>query len=208
MNSGSTSGSSGGASSQNPADEPTADSPEKQEETGSLVAAIQVKPNQKGIALLPASAKNTYQKYFAKTVKLTVEKEPGVTYYYKVVKKGRADSSAKWKKLTGIVIRAAASDTAKRICIKAVDQTGASVVRKTSGFYVDSKKPAVKGVKNKAVYTKPVKIRFSDNISVKGATLNGKKIANGYRVSKSGNYRLVVTDRAGNKTDIRFAIQK
>ena len=208
VSSGSTSGSSGGASSQNPADEPTADSPEKQEETGSLVAAIQVKPNQKGIALLPASAKNTYQKYFAKTVKLTVEKEPGVTYYYKVVKKGRADSSVKWKKLTGNVIRAAASDTAKRICIRAVDQTGASVVRKTSGFYVDSKKPVVKGVKNKAVYTKPVKIQFSDNISVKAATLNGKKVKNGCKVSKNGTYRLVVTDRAGNKKIVRFTINK
>ena len=172
------------------------------------MTSIQMKSNLNGIKMIPTSEKNTYQKYFSKAVKLTVSKEPGCTYFYKVVEKGRANSTVKWKKLTGNVIKVAASDTAKRIYMKAVDQTGAAVVQKTSGFYVDSKKPVVKGVKNKTVYTKPVKIRFSDNISVKAATLNGKKVKNGYKVSKNGTYRLVVTDRAGNKKIIRFTINK
>ena len=172
------------------------------------MTSIQMKSNLNGIKMIPTSEKNTYQKYFSKAVKLTVSKEPGCTYFYKVVEKGRANSTVKWKKLTGNVIKVAASDTAKRVYIRVVNENGTSVTRKTTGFYVDNRKPVVKGVTNKAVYTKPVKIRFSDNISVKAATLNGKKVKNGYKVSKNGTYRLVVTDRAGNKKIIRFTINK
>ena len=172
------------------------------------MTSIQMQSNLNGIKLLPTSEKNTYKKYFSKTVKLTVSKVPGCTYYYKVVEKGKANSTVRWKKLTGNEIKVAASDTAKRIYIRVVNENGTSVTRKTTGFFVDSKKPVVKGVTNKAVYTKPVKLRFSDNISVKAATLNGKKVKNGCKVSKNGTYRLVVTDRAGNKKIIRFTINK
>ena len=172
------------------------------------MTTIQMQSNLNGIKLLPTSEINTYKKYYSKTVKLTVSKEPGCTYYYKVVEKGKANSTVKWKKLTGNVIKVAASDTAKRIYIRGVNENGTSVTRKTTGFYVDNRKPVVKGVTNKAVYTKPVKLRFSDNISVKAATLNGKKVKNGCTVSKKGTYRLVVTDRAGNKRVIKFTIRK
>lgn len=181
---------------------------EKPEVTAGIVTDIQMQSNLNGIKLIPTSEKNTYKKYFSKTAKLTVSKEPGCTYYYKVVEKGKANSTVKWKKLTGNVIKVAASDTAKRIYIRAVNENGTSVTRKTTGFYVDNRKPVVKGVTNKAVYTKPVKLRFSDNISVKAATLNGKKVKNGFTVSKKGAYRLVVTDRAGNKRVIKFTIRK
>lgn len=72
----------------------------------------------------------------------------------------------------------------------------------------DTKKPTVKGVKNNRTYKKAVKIKFSDNGSgIKNAKLNGKKIKSGKKVSKKGSYKLVVTDKAGNKTQIKFKIK-
>lgn len=78
---------------------------------------------------------------------------------------------------------------------------------KVSG--IDTTKPTVKGVKNKKTYKKAVKIKFSDKGSgIKSAKLNGKKIKSGKKVSKAGKYKLVVTDKAGNKKTIQFTIKK
>ena len=49
-------------------------------------------------------------------------------------------------------------------------------------------------------------IKFSDKYGIKSATLNGKKISSGKVVSKNGSYKLVVTDKAGNKSIIKFKI--
>ena len=74
---------------------------------------------------------------------------------------------------------------------------------------VDGDKPTVKGVANKKTYKKSVKITFKDKLSgVKSATLNGKKIKSGKKITKAGKYTLVVTDKVGNKTTIKFRIKK
>lgn len=74
---------------------------------------------------------------------------------------------------------------------------------------IDDVKPTVTGVKNKKTYKKAVKIKFYDKGSgIKSAKLNGKTIKSGKKVSKAGTYKLVVTDKAGNKTSIRFYIKK
>lgn len=74
---------------------------------------------------------------------------------------------------------------------------------------IDNVKPKVTGVKNKKTYKKTVKIKFSDKGSgIKSAKLNGKKIKSGKKVSKAGKYKLVVIDKAGNKTTITFTMKK
>lgn len=169
---------------------------------------IKIRSNVKGFRLLGASVKNTYQTYVPKTVRIRVLKETGCTYYYKVVEKGKHNRSVRWKKLPGDVVRVAASNTAKRVYLKAVGRNGKATVRKTVGFYVDNQKPTVKGVKNKAIYHRAVVLRFSDNIGIRSARLNGKKVKSGYRVSKNGTYRLSVTDRAGNKKTVLFTVRR
>ena len=71
----------------------------------------------------------------------------------------------------------------------------------------DTKKPTVKGVKNKKTYKKAVKIKFSDVSGIKKATLNGKKIKSGKKVKKKGKYTLIIIDKAGNKIKIKFRIK-
>ncbi len=74
---------------------------------------------------------------------------------------------------------------------------------------IDTKKPTVTGVKNEKVYRKTVTIKFKDKGSgIKSAKLNGKKIKTGKKVKKVGKYKLVVIDKAGNKTTVRFRIAK
>lgn len=72
----------------------------------------------------------------------------------------------------------------------------------------DKKKPTVKGVKNKKTYKRKVKIKFSDKSGIKKATLNGKKIKSGKKVSKNGKYKLIVIDKVGNKRVIKFRIKR
>jgi hypothetical protein len=75
---------------------------------------------------------------------------------------------------------------------------------------IDNTKPTVTGVKNGKKYKKAVTIKFKDNKNgsgIKKATLNGKKIKSGKKVSKKGKYTLVVKDKAGNKKTIKFTIK-
>jgi hypothetical protein len=80
-----------------------------------------------------------------------------------------------------------------------------SVPVKVSGL--DNKKPLVTGVKNGSTYKKTVTIKFSDKTSgIKKATLNGKTVKSGKKVSKKGSYTLKVTDKAGNTKTVKFKI--
>lgn len=71
----------------------------------------------------------------------------------------------------------------------------------------DTKKPVVTGVKNKKTYVGAKTIKFKDNCGISKATLNGKKITSGKKVSKKGSYKLVVTDVNGLKTTVSFKIK-
>lgn len=87
-------------------------------------------------------------------------------------------------------------------------QSGAarySKVIKVAG--IDTKKPTVKGVKNKKIYKRAVKITFKDASGIKKATLNGKKIKSGKKVKKNGSYKLKVTDKAGNTRTVKFKVK-
>lgn len=89
--------------------------------------------------------------------------------------------------------------------IEAEDHFG-NKAKKT--FYIDMQKPKISGVKNGATYKSERTIRFSDKYGVKSATLNGKTIKSGKKVSKNGKYKLVVKDQAGNTTRATFTIKK
>ena len=71
----------------------------------------------------------------------------------------------------------------------------------------DTKKPTVIGVKNGKTYTGAKVLKFKDNCGVAKATLNGKKIVSGKKISKKGSYKLVVTDVNGLKTTVTFKIK-
>ena len=78
----------------------------------------------------------------------------------------------------------------------------------TISFVKDGTKPIVTGVENGETYTGAVTINFSDEISgIKTAKLGKKKIKNGAKVTKAGTYTLKVTDKAGNKTTVKFTIK-
>jgi hypothetical protein len=77
----------------------------------------------------------------------------------------------------------------------------------TLSFVIDTTKPKITGVANGKTYKSARTIKFSDKYGVKSATLNGKKISSGKKVSKKGSYKLVVTDNAGNKNTVKFKIK-
>lgn len=81
--------------------------------------------------------------------------------------------------------------------------------QKTLTFKTDKTAPVVKGVKHKKIYRKAVTIKFSDNVSgIKKATLNGKSIKSGKKVEKVGKYTLIVKDKAGNESKVKFTIKE
>ena len=78
----------------------------------------------------------------------------------------------------------------------------------TISFIKDATKPVVTGVENGKTYTGSVTIKFSDELSgIKSAKLGKKKVKSGVKVSKAGTYTLKVTDKAGNKTTVKFTIK-
>lgn len=88
--------------------------------------------------------------------------------------------------------------------VTAVLSSGA---KKTITVTIDKKKPTT-NLKNNKTYKKNVKVSFADKTSgIKKAVLNGKKIKSGYKIGKSGSYKLVLTDKAGNTRTVRFKVK-
>ncbi|WP_161568826.1 Ig-like domain-containing protein [Exiguobacterium sp. SH5S13] len=72
----------------------------------------------------------------------------------------------------------------------------------TRAFTIDRTAPIVTGATN-GTFNKAVIPVFTDK-----ATLNGRDFTSGTTVTNEGTYTLVVTDLAGNKTEIRFTIDQ
>lgn len=89
--------------------------------------------------------------------------------------------------------------------INAIDVNGNSSSIK---FRIDKTKPSISGVKDGKTYHSARTVKFADKggSGIKNATLNGSTIKTGKKVSKKGNYRLIVTDQAGNKKTVTFKI--
>ncbi len=74
-------------------------------------------------------------------------------------------------------------------------------------FRVDSQKPVIKGIKNGKKVTKPVTLKFKDNVKVKSVTINGKNVnTKKATFQKKGRYVVKVKDTAGNVTKAVFRI--
>lgn len=80
--------------------------------------------------------------------------------------------------------------------------------KSTVKFTIDKKRPTVSGVANGKSYVSNKTIKFTDNYGIKSAKLNGKSIKTGYTVSKQGSYKLVLEDKAGNISTVKFVIDK
>lgn len=94
-------------------------------------------------------------------------------------------------------------DGVKTVYVKLVDVLGHQTTQ-TASIILDTTPPIVSGVTNQAVYNTEKTIFFSEG----SATLNGQSIPNGHTVSLEGEYKLVVTDEAGNVTTVQFTIIK
>ena len=88
-----------------------------------------------------------------------------------------------------------------------VGATLISGTKKSVTFTVDGTVPKC-NLKNGGSYKSGKKITFSDATSgVKSATLDGKKVKSGKKVTGKGAHKLVITDKAGNKTKVKFNIK-
>ncbi|QFK72916.1 hypothetical protein F7984_17625 [Pradoshia sp. D12] len=140
------------------------------------------------------------------TVKFTIDKTaPKITgvknnaSYNKNVKvvfnEGKASLNGKAFK-SGTFIKAAGKYT-----LTVTDIAGNKTTVK---FTIDKTAPKVTGVKNNAFYNKNVKVVFNEG----KASLNGKAFKSGTFIKAAGRYTLIVTDTAGNKTTVKFTIDK
>lgn len=82
-----------------------------------------------------------------------------------------------------------------------------SGTKQTLKFTIDKTKPT-SNIKNGKTYKSGKKITFSDKTSgIKSAKLDGKTVKSGKVIKKKGTHKLVLTDKAGNKTTIKFKIK-
>jgi hypothetical protein len=98
------------------------------------------------------------------------------------------------------------SETGKYTLVATDYQGNSSTVK----FRIDATTPKIKGVSNGQITKKKVTLRFSDKDSgVKSVKINGKK-ANTKKVTlkKAGTYKVIATDKVGNKITVKFRIKK
>ncbi|EFM10886.1 S-layer domain protein [Paenibacillus curdlanolyticus YK9] len=105
------------------------------------------------------------------------------------------DPSVAWTLSTG--------DGLKTVNIELADALG-NVYATSDTITLDQTAPTVGGVTDNGLYNTDRTITFSDG----SAELNGSTVTSGTVVSSEGTYTLVVTDLAGNHTDISFEIDK
>src|SRR5690606_41179303 len=74
----------------------------------------------------------------------------------------------------------------------------------TVSVVIDKTVPVVEGVEDGAYYREEVTPTFNEGT----ATLNGEPYVSGTPITEEGEYELVVTDEAGNKTTVTFTIDK
>lgn len=87
----------------------------------------------------------------------------------------------------------------------------ASGEQRTVTFFVDNKKPVIKGIKNKKTYKKAQLFMVSDSGSgVASVKINGKKKDPSdiyYELYKKGTNKIVVKDKVGNTTKIKVTLK-
>lgn len=126
---------------------------------------------------------------------------------YKLVESGQKAGSIAWKTYrNGSRIKVSGSGV-YRVYARAFDAAGNKKSVKTDVFCVDKDKPKT-NVKNLHWYKKGQVIKASDTCGVKDITLDGKRIKNLYKVTKTGWHKLVVTDNAGRRRTVYFVVTK
>ncbi|QHZ55577.1 Ig-like domain-containing surface protein [Brevibacillus sp. NSP2.1] len=106
-----------------------------------------------------------------------------------------AQQTKAWELSTG--------DGTKTVFLQLRDRAG-NVRDLQKSIMLDTTPPVVSGVTHEGVYNSDQQISFSDGT----ATLNDAPFLSGTTVTEHGQYTLVVTDAAGNKTTIFFTIDK
>jgi len=94
------------------------------------------------------------------------------------------------------------TDGARTVYYQLTD--GEYTVTLSDTITLDTAKPVVSGVMIGEVYNSNRTITFNEG----SATLNGDSYISGSDVTDEGNYTLIVTDEAGNVTNIKFTIDK
>lgn len=150
-----------------------------------------------------------YAQVYVTGIDTTLPKITGVSankYYKKAVTVKFSDTGSGIQSalLNGKNIKSGKKiSTDGKYTLKVTDKAGNS---KTVKFVVDKKAPTT-NIKAKT-YNAPVKITFKDKTSgIKTATLNGKKIKSGKKVTNTGSYTLKLTDKAGNRKTVKFQIK-
>ena len=165
--------------------------------------AISVKSNNSKIKL---STNKTYKVYTNKTVTFTMSGVSSSAIKYQVIAKNEKLSDTAWKNVTNNKIIVAKTAKPSIVYIQYTDDNGVIHSIHTNGFTIDKKKAMVNIKKNKT-YKSGKKVTFKDASGIKSAKLDGKNVKSGIKINKKGTHTLVVTDKAGNKTTVKFKIK-
>lgn len=165
--------------------------------------SITVKSNNKNIK---TTTDKIYKVYTNQTVTFTINGVSGSAIKYQVVAKGAKISDTAWKDVANNNITISRTTKPSIVYIQYTDANGEIQTIHTNGFTIDKKKAMV-NIKQGKTYKKGQKVTFKDASGIKSAKLDGKKIKSGIKVKKIGTHTLVVTDKARNKTTIKFKIK-
>lgn len=159
------------------------------------------------IKSIKIAKKKTYNLVTNKDVVVTCKVKNATNLKYQFVKKGDAIKTNRWKPVKKNKIKITnTSDKPGILYIQYLDYTGKIKRIYTTGFKIDKKK-ATANIKNNKTYKKGQKITFKDASGIKDAKLDGKNVKAGKKVTKKGKHTLILVDKAGNKTIIKFMIK-
>lgn len=132
---------------------------------------------------------------------------------YKDVKDTLLDNNVMWSKTNKAYVELdGESFIAKKsgtYSVRITDQYGNNTMKKIKISNIDVTAPKIKGVTDSKSYKKSVTLTWTDTqsgINKNKATLNGKVVSSGTKITKEGKYTLKVYDKIGNCKTVEFCI--
>lgn len=161
--------------------------------------------NGRQLELMDVKEKSPKTYFLRNNLKINLKVTGAEKIYYKIVKKGENTKNVKYQLFRNpLIIKK--SDITQCVYFKVISKDRLVTKKKTRNFMIDRTPPTVRGVKDGQMYRSKVRLSFADESGISSAKLNGKSIESGITIKKSGEYRLVVVDKMGNKKKVEFSV--
>lgn len=115
-----------------------------------------------------------------------------------------------WETMSGNCIKLSKDRADGKYNIYFVVETvqGKKIMFRSTGFILDNTPASLDGIEDGKYYTNSITLNAIDTNGISSIKLNGTEVSNNTKISKSGKYKVELSDKAGNISIVNFILDK